>query len=161
MKNIFVLACLALAFTFTSCSDDETPGGGGGNNNITGTIWSGAKITFTKANGSDPSDPANQDRITDNVIITRDNSGGQIYNVASETSANKNSSPAGTRWALGRTSNVENLTFSTFRGTIEPKDVVGEDMVMHLVDDDIYVDIKFVSWTQGKQGGFSYERSTE
>ena len=159
MKKIFVLACLALAFTFTSCSDDETPTGGG--NNITGTVWSGSSITFTKANGADPTDPANQDRITDNVIITRDNDGGQIFNIAVETTDNKNNSPAGTRWALGRTSNLENLTFSTFRGTIEPRDVVGEDMVLHLVDDDIYLNVKFTSWSQGKQGGFSYERATE
>ena len=81
MKKIFVLASLALAFTFTACSDDESPGGG---NNFTGTIWSGTTTTFTKTNGSDPADAANQDRITDNVILTRANDGGQIYNAASE-----------------------------------------------------------------------------
>ncbi len=33
-------------------------------------------------------------------------------------------------------------------------------MVLHLITDDIYIDIKFLSWTSGGNGGFSYERST-
>ena len=159
MKNLFFLACLALVFTFTSCSDDETPTGG--ENNITGTVWSGAKITFSKANGTDPNDAANQDRITDNVIITRALGGGQIYNAAVESNSNKNESPTGTRWALGTTASLESLTFSTFRNTIKPKDVVDENLVMHLVDDDIYIDVKFTFWASGGSGGFTYERSTE
>jgi hypothetical protein len=36
---------------------------------------------------------------------------------------------------------------------------VGKDLVMHLIDDDIYLNIKFTSWSVGKKGGFSYERS--
>jgi hypothetical protein len=35
-------------------------------------------------------------------------------------------------------------------------------MVVHLITDDIYIDIKFLSWTSGGAGGgFSYERSTD
>ena len=37
---------------------------------------------------------------------------------------------------------------------------VGNDMVLHLITDDIYIDIKYLSWTQnGQGGGFSYQRS--
>ncbi len=41
----------------------------------------------------------------------------------------------------------------------------GRNMVIHLITDDIYIDIKFLSWTPGGGdtsglGGFSYERST-
>ena len=34
-------------------------------------------------------------------------------------------------------------------------------MVLNLVSADIYIDIKFTSWSPGKQGGFTYERSTD
>ena len=43
--------------------------------------------------------------------------------------------------------------------------MVGVDAVVHLISDDIYIDIKFISWTKGQGseipagGGFSYERS--
>jgi len=35
-------------------------------------------------------------------------------------------------------------------------------MVVHLISDDIYIDIKITSWEAGSNsgGGFSYERST-
>ena len=35
-------------------------------------------------------------------------------------------------------------------------------MVVHLITDDIYIDIKLLSWSSGGTGGgFSYERSTD
>jgi len=128
---------------------------------VTFNIWSGSKITFEKADGVDPTLEANQDRITDNVWITRGNGGGEIYNAVVESSSTKNVSPIGTEWALGRTSNISSLTFNSFRMTISPNEVVDKDLVLHLIDDDIYIDIKFLSWTAGGGGGFSYERSTE
>ena len=127
------------------------------------TIWSGEKITFTKEDGADSSQAANQDKITDNVIITRDNNGGQIYNVALEALSTKETSPAGTEWAEGTTANLSSLTFGFFRDLGQPKQNEGKDLVLHLIEDDIYIDIKFISWSGGNNsnlGGFSYERST-
>lgn len=125
-------------------------------------IYTGELITFTKADGADPAEEANQDRITDNVWITRGNTGGQIYNAVSESVANQTDSPLDTEWALGTTAaGIENLTFDKFRATIKPKDAVGEDLVLHLITDDVYIDIKFTSWSEGNSGsggGFSYER---
>ena len=43
-------------------------------------VWTSDIITFTKTDNSDESLAENQDRITDNVWITRKLSGGQIYN---------------------------------------------------------------------------------
>jgi hypothetical protein len=37
----------------------------------------------------------------------------------------------------------------------------GQDLVLHLITENIYMDIKFTSWKSGKGGGFSYERSTD
>ncbi|MEO6035717.1 MAG: hypothetical protein ABIQ35_10720 [Verrucomicrobiota bacterium] len=47
------------------------------------TVWTGSPITFTQTSGSDPSQEANQDRITPNVWITRAGTQG-IYNAKLE-----------------------------------------------------------------------------
>ena len=126
------------------------------------TIWTGETKTFTKTNNSDPNSEENQDRITSNVWITRGNSGGQIYNIVSETVAVKNSSPAGTRWAVGTIDEISSLSFNTFRQAVgRPKDVVGKNLVLHLIEDNILLNVKFNSWSENKLGGFSYQRSTE
>src|SRR6185369_5768090 len=41
-----------------------------------------------------------------------------------------------------------------------PPGTVGQDAVLHLKTDDIYIDIKFLSWSVRIGGGFSYSRST-
>ena len=124
-------------------------------------IWSGPMVQFSKEDNSDSSQESNQDRITSNVWITRGN-GGQIFNIAKENSANKANSPVGTSWAKGSIDNIDNLTFEPFRTAVgQPKAVVGSDLVLYLVDDDIYLSVKFTSWSQGQKGGFAYERSSE
>ncbi len=122
-------------------------------------IASGEMISFAKADGSNPADPANQDRISDNVILTRGNDGGQIYNIAVENQANARTSPAGTLWALGTTENLASLDFKPFREAVsKPKEVAGKSLVLYLVDSDTYIDIVFTSWSAAKGGGFAYER---
>lgn len=124
--------------------------------------WNGPLVTFAKANGTDPAMEANQDRITDNVWLPRGNDGGQIYNAKTENDAGKSSSPAGTEWAVGTLDRVGELKFAAFRTAVgSPKNIVGKDLVLHLVEDDIYLSVKFTSWAQNKGGGFAYERSTK
>ena len=157
MKIFFLLSLFFIVF---SCGKEESEE----EENVLQeelTIWKGELLLFEKIDGSDPSDPSNQDRISDNVWITRGNDGGEIYNIAEENSANKGKSPIGTMWAVGNLDEIENLNFESFRTAIrKPKDVVGKDLVMHLLEDDIYLSVKFKSWSQGQKGGFSYERST-
>lgn len=118
-------------------------------------------ISFSKADGADFTLESNQDRITSNVWITRGNAG-QIFNIAKENSADKADSPAGTLWAKGTVDNIDNLTFRPFRiGVGQPKGVVGSDLVLYLVEENVYITVKFTSWSQGQKGGFSYERSTK
>lgn len=125
------------------------------------TIWSGTKVTFTKVAAADPTQANSQDRITSKVWITRANSGGQIYNAVTETMADKNNSPEGTLWAEGTTANLQNLTFNKFRAAVvKPQDVVGKDLVLLLVEENIAIDVKFTEWTSSSTGGFAYERST-
>src|SRR5690349_14268935 len=110
------------------------------------TIWTGPQITFSKAGGADPSQPANQDRIMPDVWITRRDTMG-IYNAAAEAGYS-NGSPAGTEWAYGTTADVANLRFSSWvewNGKVPPS-MVGRQAVVHLIADDIYIDIMFTDW---------------
>ena len=129
-------------------------------------IWTGPKTPFTKLDFADPSEEANQDRITDNVWITRDDTEG-IFNIKAEAGFARSLSPADTEWAFGTTDNMPAQfdNWAAWHGG-KPLTTIGQDAVLHLITDDVFVDIKFLSWTQGQGGGvgdgggFSYERST-
>lgn len=151
-----------------SCSSEEEPMPtpdpdpmtGGMNENF--DIYMGAKMTFTKADNTDETNAGNQDRINDDVWITRGTSGGEIFNIRKEGASQKGTSPVGTEWALGTTADISSLTFASLRNTTMPNgDIVGKDLVMHLIDEDAYVDVKFTAWSSGKTGGFAYERTTK
>lgn len=124
------------------------------------TVWTGPETTFTKPDGADWNLPENQDRITDNVWITRKYTAG-IYNIAVEGLYGPDS-PADTEWAFGQASDYANLTFAPWVewNVMCPPCVVGQDAVVHLISDDIYIDIRFTDWSCCGQGGFSYVRST-
>ena len=170
MKNISLL----FSFLFVlSCSNDS-PDDLNNDDNNDGTpvtdyeVWTGANITFTKAANSDAGLAANQDRITSSVAITRGTSGGEIFNAMLESNATKNVSPRGTKWAVGNITNIESLTFTSFRSAVgSPQNVVGKNLVMHIEAENIYLTVKFLSWASGGGGsnggsaGFSYERSTK
>ena len=145
--------------TLISCSsdDDQVPG-----DTTSSNIWKGNNITFSKADCAYHTQASNQDMLTSNVWITRANDGGQIFNIVKESAANKNSSPAGTTWSIGSINEINSLSFTNFRSAVgKPKDVVGKNLVMHLVNDNIYLSIKFTSWSDGQKGGFAYSRSTQ
>ncbi len=156
MKNLILLSSI-LIFTLSSCSSDEEEITG---DTSSANIWNGPIKIFSKADGSDHTQESNQDRLTSNVWITRGN-GGQIFNIAKEDSADKGDSPTGTLWSIGNVDNIDNLSFRNFRSAVgQPKDVIGKELVLYLVEDDIYLSVKFTSWSQGQKGGFAYERST-
>ena len=144
-----------LSIFLISCSKEETP-----NEISSSTIWNGPLKSFTKTDGSNASEETNQDRLTAKVWITRGNNGGQIYNAAQEDKSEKYKSPIGTEWAVGNINDLDKLIFYDFRIAIQPKNIVGKDLVLHLIEEDIYLSVKFKSWSQGQKGGFSYERST-
>ena len=130
------------------------------------TIWNGPTITFTKNAFADPTQAANQDRLTPNVWITRGDSQG-LYNAKTETLFSHSSSPADTEWATGNITNYASLTYTDWetwaQGLGGPPSTIGVNAVLHLVSEDIYLDIKFTSWGDGHNnpgGTFSYERAT-
>ena len=159
MKTNFISICIvAVSLNFTLNAQ---------------TVWDGPKIAFTKANGADWNLPANQDRITDNVALTRKGNKA-LFNIIKETHAGDagaflNSAPADTEWAYGTTADYATLTYQNLTTLVNASFaaiVNNRNIVLHLITDDIYIDIKFLSWTagggdsNGGEGGFSYERST-
>ena len=129
---------------------------------VVATVWTGDVVNFSKANGADPALAANQDRITDKVWITRNNEGGQIYNRVLESTSDKDTSPLGTAWSEGALDDYASLTYTSFRtATGKPKNAVGKTYVVHLIEENIYLSVKLTSWSQGKAGGFGYERSSK
>ncbi len=130
------------------------------------TIWNGPTTTFTKADSSDPTLPQNQDRLTSNVWLTRGANHG-LYNAMSESLYSHFFSPADTEWSYGQLADYASLTYTNWEGWFGgsggggPLSTLNNDAVVHLKTDDIYLSIKFVSWSVGfGGGGFSYVRST-
>ena len=167
MKNfsLFVLGLLLMTACISESREDLLAPPANPNtpiNDLTNaTIWTGSNITFAKEAGADPQQAVNQDRLTDNVWITRGNNGGEIYNIKQENRSSKGSSPADTEWAIGSIDDAANLTFQPFRAAVgSPQSVTGKDLVLHLIQDDIYLSVKFTFWGSSRNGRFTYERST-
>lgn len=120
-------------------------------------------ISFSEAPGANPALPANQDRLTSDIWITRGSIDG-LYNAKTESGFTHYFSPQGTEWADGTLANYASLTYTdwnTWAKNIHggPPNTVGVQAVMYLVPDNIYLSVEFTSWG-GSSGGFSYLRST-
>jgi len=116
-------------------------------------------VTFTKQDFADWTDPANQDHITDNVWITRDDNSG-LFNAATETYYDWDS-PHDTEWSYGLTKDLNPEDYQIWRDVVyPPPSMVGQPLSLHLISDDKYFDMIFHSWTSGGNGGgFSYTRT--
>lgn len=132
------------------------------------SVWQGESITFTKANNADWNLEENQDRITDNVWLTRQDNR-SLFNIFTELEQiggyGSTLSPANTEWARGEIiDGIGNLQFNRFTGTLDNNigdNILNGPLVLHLLTDDIYIDVTFTSWTSGGMGGgFTYVRST-
>ncbi len=128
-------------------------------------VYSGLDFTYEYAGFGDITQAANQDRITDNVWLTRDVNQG-IFNIAQEDhfsgGSNEGPSPIGTLWAFGTTDEIESLNFLSWGETHggNPQGMIGRNAVVYLETDDIYIDLMFTAWGARTAGGsFSYVRS--
>jgi hypothetical protein len=138
------------------------------------TVWTGFDVSFSKALFADPLLPENQDRITDNVWITRGVNRG-LYNVRVEMGYVDNFSPEDTEWATAliaanageeiAASNWADLTYTDWvtayggmgAGTL-PANLLANNAVVHLITDNVYLDLRFTGWSGGG-GSFSYDRA--
>lgn len=137
-------------------------------------VYSGYEIAFAKAANAEPTSPENQDFILPDISITRASSRG-IYNAAQEVAFVDNLSPAGTTWAFPynnpektlAATNHADLSFADWQTSLGgsagggPPSTVGQNAVLHLIDQDIYLDIRFTAWGAGSGAGgsFAYVRS--
>lgn len=145
------------------------------------TYWNGPSITFSKASHADWTLEENQDRITDNVWLTRADNSLHFNIVVNPTYSALVPAPVDTEWAIGSISDgISSLTFDVFLNTVTgnnglrcPPCGLNVPMVLHLITDDIYIDLTFTSWNEettaplrnaggfGAAGGeFTYQRST-
>ena len=137
-------------------------------------IWTGPNTSFSKTGSDDPTLPANQDRLTDNVWLTRGEVQG-LFNIApgKETFFTHNLSPADTKWATGwmsanagkeiTASNHLALIFTDWEASYGARqmlqgNITNYDAVVHLVTDDIFLNLRFTEWLSF--GDFAYTRSS-
>ena len=162
--------------------------GNGNDGMIYGPVWSDdvpvssqdpSSVTFTKEADADYSLPENQDRITENVWITRGSSG-WLYNAKVEDS-NNDESPAGVLWAFGSTSSHDSGTNYDYLKSIVTANLgddedyyggyygygggfsslEGETLSMYIAEIDQYYDVTFNTWgigDEGNGGAVSYTR---
>jgi hypothetical protein len=121
------------------------------------TLWTGPAIRFTQT-ASSRSDVV----VAGKVVLTR-GSNQVLYNTAAGETSAASTSPRDTEWAFGALADYSNLTYQTM-GSMRDGDLAGvilnKPMVMHLVNEDIYLSVEFSAWGQHGAGGFSYTRST-
>lgn len=126
-------------------------------------------VSFTKEIDSDWTIPENQDRINDNVWITRDITQG-IFNARFEEGANSDESPVGTYWSFGNVNSVSEEDYADFKTAHggSASSVVGQSMALKVENDfgDVsrgygyqYFNVEFSSWSSQGGGGFSYDRT--
>lgn len=136
------------------------------------SVWSGFSYSFSKAAFADPTQAANQDRITSNVWLTRGNNQG-LFNIHDEAGYGA-TSPAGTLWATDinnpaktiAATNWSNLSFTDWvtaydgpGGTTLPNNLLSRNAVVYLVADNVYLDLRFTGWGSMGGGAFAYERA--
>ncbi len=129
------------------------------------TLWTAPTVSFSKAAFANSADPANQDYLTPGVRLTRADVEG-LYNAVVQSSWDY-PGPVGTEWATGTISDgVGTLSFNNWWNYVwslgGPPEAVGVPSVLHLIDEDIYIDITVSDWGVGGGAGgyFSWERSS-
>lgn len=141
------------------------------------TVGTGPLVEFRKAPFADYTQAENQDRITDSVWLTRADVLG-MFNIAQEEGHVQFGyiSPVDTEWAFQASNgnpvtgisaqDYESLVFTDWTNALGIQRVgdriVGRPGVVHLISDDIYLDITFTEWGVARSGGgaFAYIRSS-
>jgi hypothetical protein len=125
------------------------------------TIWTGSNTNFTQGSAADV-------LIAGAVAIKRQ-PGSYLYNPFVDTFGPTTGTPSDTEWAFGTMANHLTLEYEPFSqiradgqaavGHLGPY-IVGKQMVMHLINEDIYISVMFTAWPQFGGSTFSYTRST-
>ena len=114
-------------------------------------------VTYTKENYADQNDPDNVDQITSNVWIARNNNQG-LYNRITDTGYGNG--PSGTLWKWGPTNTdlsggaiqlgevaLDQSGCGRARYALDGECNGGPSiMSLHLLEDDLYFDVRFTWW---------------
>jgi hypothetical protein len=120
------------------------------------TLWTGPEVDFTQSSTN----------LTDVLIpgavsLTRDYSQ-WLFNPAAGDTGPGAGTPTDTEWAFGTIDNylaLDYQTFDSYRDGDLADLLVGNPMVVHLINEDIYLSLTFSAWPQ-HGGFFAYTRST-
>ncbi len=120
------------------------------------TLWTGTNFDFTQS----------ETNLTDVLIsgavsLTRAYSQ-WLFNPAAGDQGPGPDTPTDTEWAFGLLENYAGLdyqTFASYRNGDLSGLLVGNPMVVHLINEDIYLSLTFSQWPQGG-GDIAYTRST-
>jgi hypothetical protein len=131
------------------------------------TFWNGPNILVFHPAGGAP------DAITNNVYFNRGTSSGGLYNSGTNNGSTTaietgpgSGSPKGTLWVQGALSNnISPASFTTcpLEAGHHPPGDVGTTFVVHLLTNDIYLQLTLTNWGGAGQSGnmtFGYIRST-
>jgi hypothetical protein len=132
-------------------------------------VWSDLTFQFIKPDNQLP--PFSADSISASVSLTRGSERG-LYNAILDSGWN-GSGPTGTEWATeinnpGATieaSNYAALDFidqswlDAYGGGGVGLNIEGTDAVVHLIEEDVFLDLRFTHWQAGGGGGFIYLRA--
>jgi hypothetical protein len=128
--------------------------------NIKGpVIWNSGSYTFTKTS------PGQADAIGPNTHITR-GSNGFIYNSFYQNGPSGSGTGclpvSNTEWAVGNINDWASLTFVGYVPIpgCSPPGIVNLPLVLHLIEEDIYLQVTFSYWQGGGGGNFTYTRTT-
>lgn len=121
------------------------------------TIWTGPNVTWTKS-GATPKDII----VPGKVELTR-GSRDVLYNTAAGEGGPGATSPKDCLFAFGALANATSLSYASMEslrnGNLAGR-IVNKDMVVHLVNEDIYFSIRFSTWGSFGAGTVSYTRSS-
>ena len=105
-------------------------------------------VVFTKADSADWTLPENQDRITDNVWITRKHNQ-SLFNIAQEDGYSGNAgSPVGTLWADTTTAAADSASYTSFVSMHggSTQSIINNTISLYLPQDGLYFDVVFTSY---------------
>ena len=136
----------------------------------TPTFWTGPEIPFFHHAGSSEVDEITTNHVgpdsVNNVWLDR-GTRLPLYNAAAESGWNGSTSPVNTMWvvASGPLTSATNLTFDTFDNVVgqpgnTPSASVGQTFFVHIVSDDIYLQLTLTDWGSQNTGDFGYNRTT-
>jgi hypothetical protein len=119
-------------------------------------LWTGANTNFTQSPTT-----LTDELIPGAVSLTR-NYDMWLYNPDAGDTGPALGTPTDTEWAFGLLTNYVGLSYATFdsyRNGYLSGLLVGNPMVVHLINEDIYLSLTFSNWPS-KGGFFAYTRST-